>query len=124
MELQRTNKQEKSMNPSTTVSNSSPTIAPPEITLVPNNSLLTATPEGRQLAVKMARLIVIIKNGTTRRGKQNYQCRDCGRQFVEHPQWKPKDKDTYSLIDRLLLERIPLAGIARVLQLSFSISFT
>ncbi|MEE3719394.1 hexameric tyrosine-coordinated heme protein [Tumidithrix elongata RA019] len=31
----------------------------PEITLVPNNSLLTATPEeGRQLAVKMARLIV------------------------------------------------------------------
>jgi Hexameric tyrosine-coordinated heme protein (HTHP) len=33
--------------------------APPEITLVPNNSLLTATPEeGRQLAVKMARLTI------------------------------------------------------------------
>jgi insertion element IS1 protein InsB len=62
----------------------------------------------------------IMKNGTTRRGKQNYKCRDCGRQFVENPQWKPKDKDTYSLIDRLLLERIPLAGIARVLQLSES----
>jgi Hexameric tyrosine-coordinated heme protein (HTHP) len=32
---------------------------PPEITLVPNNSLLTATPEeGRQLAVQMARLII------------------------------------------------------------------
>lgn len=62
----------------------------------------------------------IMKNGTTRRGKQNYKCRDCGRQFVENPQWKPKDKDTYTLIDRLLLERISLAGIARVLQLSES----
>jgi IS1 family transposase/transposase-like protein len=62
----------------------------------------------------------IMKNGTTRRGKQNYKCRDCGRQFVENPQWKPKDKDTCALIDRLLLERIPLAGIARVLQLSES----
>jgi insertion element IS1 protein InsB len=60
----------------------------------------------------------IMKNGTTRRGKQNYKCRDCGRQFVENPQWKPKDKDTCALIDRLLLERIPLAGIARVMQLS------
>jgi insertion element IS1 protein InsB len=31
----------------------------------------------------------IVKNGRTRRGKQNYLCRDCGRQFVENPQWKP-----------------------------------
>jgi Hexameric tyrosine-coordinated heme protein (HTHP) len=39
-----------------------PVINPPasaEITLVPNNTLLTATPEeGRQLAVKMARLTI------------------------------------------------------------------
>lgn len=62
----------------------------------------------------------VMKNGTTRRGKQNHKCRDCGRQFVENPQWQPKDKDTSALIDRLLLERIPLAGIARVLQLSES----
>jgi IS1 family transposase/transposase-like protein len=62
----------------------------------------------------------IMKNGTTRRGKQNYKCRDCGRQFVENPQWQPKDKDTCALINRLLLERIPLAGIAQVLQLSES----
>jgi len=33
----------------------------------------------------------IMKNGTTRRGKQNYKRRDCGRQFVENPQWKPKE---------------------------------
>jgi insertion element IS1 protein InsB len=62
----------------------------------------------------------VMKNGTTRRGKQNYKCRDCGRQFVEDPQWQPKDPDTSAMIDRLLLERIPLAGIARVLQLSES----
>jgi Hexameric tyrosine-coordinated heme protein (HTHP) len=34
-------------------------VKPPEIALVPNNSLITATPEeGRQLAITMARLIV------------------------------------------------------------------
>lgn len=59
-----------------------------------------------------------MKNGMTRRGKQNYKCRDCGRQFVEHPQWKPIDPDRITLIDRLLLEKIPLAGIARVIGVS------
>lgn len=62
----------------------------------------------------------ISKNGTTRRGKQNYKCRDCNRQFVEDPQWKPKDKDTVGLITLLLLERIPLAGIARATGVSES----
>jgi insertion element IS1 protein InsB len=62
----------------------------------------------------------ISKNGTTRRGKQNYKCRDCNRQFVEDPQWKPKDKDTLSLIDLLLLEKIALAGIARAVGVSDS----
>jgi insertion element IS1 protein InsB len=62
----------------------------------------------------------ISKNGMTRRGKQNYKCRDCKRQFVEDPQWKPKDKDTLSLVDLLLLEKIPLAGIARVTGVSES----
>jgi len=60
----------------------------------------------------------IMKNGTTRRGKQNYKCRDCGRQFVENPQWKPIDPDRKAMIDRLLLEKLPLAGIARVLEVS------
>lgn len=62
----------------------------------------------------------ISKNGTTRRGKQNYKCRDCNRQFVEDPQWKPKDKNKQSLIDLLLLEKIPLAGIARATGVSES----
>ena len=62
----------------------------------------------------------INKNGTTRRGKQNYKCRDCGRQFVENPQWQRRQPDQNAMIDRLLLEKIPLAGIARVLKLSAS----
>lgn len=59
-----------------------------------------------------------MKNGTTRRGKQNYKCRDCGRQFVENPQWRPIPPDSKAMIDRLLLERVPLSGIARVMQVS------
>jgi insertion element IS1 protein InsB len=62
----------------------------------------------------------ISKNGMTRRGKQNHKCRDCGRQFVEDPQWQPKDKDTTGLVNLLLLEKIPLAGIARATQVSAS----
>lgn len=62
----------------------------------------------------------ISKNGTTRRGKQNYKCRDCGRQFVEDPQWKPKNKDTSSLVDLMLPERLSLAGIARATGVSES----
>ena len=60
----------------------------------------------------------ISKNGTTRRGKQNYKCRDCGRQFVDNPQWRPKHKELNESVERLLLEKIPLAGIARVLKVS------
>ena len=60
----------------------------------------------------------ISKNGTTRRGKQNYKCRDCNRQFVEDPQWRPKDKDSRTLVNLLLLEKIALAGIARATGVS------
>lgn len=42
-----------------------------EITLVPNNSLLTTTPEeGRQLAVKMARLIIKLTQPDEEKRKQ------------------------------------------------------
>ncbi|WP_299486771.1 IS1 family transposase [Acaryochloris sp. IP29b_bin.137] len=60
----------------------------------------------------------ISKNGTTRRGKHNYKCRDCRRQFVEDPQWNPKDKDVIEQVNLRLLEKIPWAGIARVMQVS------
>ena len=62
----------------------------------------------------------VMKNGMTRRGKQNHKCRDCGRQFVEHPQAQLKGPDTLSKIKLLLLERISLAGIARVMGVSES----
>ena len=60
----------------------------------------------------------ISRNGQTRHGKQNYKCRDCGRQFVIDPAWKAMTSAQYDLIERLLLERVSLAGIARVLQIS------
>jgi insertion element IS1 protein InsB len=62
----------------------------------------------------------ISKNGTTPRGKQNYKCRDCNCQVVEGPQWKPKDKDTFGLVDLLLVEKIPRAGVVRATGVSES----
>jgi insertion element IS1 protein InsB len=60
----------------------------------------------------------IVKNGKIHNGKQNYKCRDCGRQFVENRQQKIISQSTKNLIDKLLLEKIPLAGIARVTDVS------
>ncbi|XHX81185.1 MAG: IS1 family transposase [Stenomitos frigidus ULC029] len=62
----------------------------------------------------------INKNGTTRHGKQNYKCRDCERQFVEDPKWQRISDDTQATVKRMLLEKTPLAGIARSLQSSQS----
>ncbi len=62
----------------------------------------------------------VSKNGTTHRGEQNYKCRDCGRQFVEDPQWQAKPKETKALVKRLLHEKILLAGIARATGVSES----
>ena len=59
-----------------------------------------------------------IKNGTIHNGKQKYECKECGRQFVEHPQNKTISQATKELIDKLLLEKVPLAGIARVTDVS------
>ncbi len=59
-----------------------------------------------------------VKNGRIHNGKQRFLCHECGRQFVEHRQKKVIDPATRELIDRLLLERISLAGIARAVQVS------
>lgn len=59
-----------------------------------------------------------VKNGRIHNGKQRFKCRDCGRQFIEHPTKKVIDSATRELIDRLLLERISLAGIARAVKVS------
>ena len=45
-------------------------------------------------------------------------CKDCGRQFVENPQHRVISDETKTSIDKLLLEKLPLAGIARVTGVS------
>ena len=60
----------------------------------------------------------IVKNGPIHNGKQRFKCNQCNRQFVENPQKIVIDREKRELIDRLLLERISLAGIARVVQVS------
>ena len=54
-----------------------------------------------------------VKNGFNPLNKQLYRCKDGGRQFVLNPAKGPISDEKKALIDRLLLERIPLAGIAR-----------
>jgi IS1 family transposase/transposase-like protein len=53
------------------------------------------------------------KNGHIHNGKQNHQCKDCGRQFVECFEQHLVSDDTRELIKRLLLERLSLHGICR-----------
>jgi transposase-like protein len=60
----------------------------------------------------------VVKNGRIHNGKQNHKCNDCGRQFVQDPQNKVISEETKRWIDKLLLEKIPLAGIARVAEVS------
>jgi IS1 family transposase/transposase-like protein len=59
-----------------------------------------------------------VKNGSTHNGKAKNQCNDCGRQFVDDPKNVPVSEATKELIDKLLLEKIPLAGIVRVTGVS------
>ena len=59
-----------------------------------------------------------VKSGRIHNGKQRFKCNECRRQFVEHPTKKVIDQATREFIDRLLLERISLAGIARAVQVS------
>jgi insertion element IS1 protein InsB len=55
------------------------------------------------------------KNGHIHNGKQNYQCKDCGRQFVDCFEQYLVSDDTRALIERLLVERISLRGICRAM---------
>jgi insertion element IS1 protein InsB len=53
------------------------------------------------------------KNGHLHNGKQNHQCHNCGRQFVQCFEQYLLSDDKRALIERLLLERISLRGICR-----------
>jgi insertion element IS1 protein InsB len=56
------------------------------------------------------------KNGHIHNGKQNYQCHNCGRQFVQYFEQYLLSDDKRALIERLLLERISLRGICRAVR--------
>lgn len=59
-----------------------------------------------------------VRNGTVFSGKQKHICKECGRQFVEDPADRTVPQETKDLVDILLLEKIPLAGIVRVTGVS------
>jgi insertion element IS1 protein InsB len=60
----------------------------------------------------------IVKNGSIHNKKQKYKCKECQRQFIENPTNKIINDETKELIDRLLLEKISLAGISRATGVS------
>lgn len=60
----------------------------------------------------------IIKNGSIHNGKQKFRCKDCGRQFVKNPKNKRIPQATWDIVDKMLLEKIPIAGISRVTNIS------
>jgi len=60
----------------------------------------------------------IVKNGSIHNGKQKHSCKSCGRQFVENPENKRIAPETWYLVKKLLLEKISIAGIARVVGIS------
>jgi len=60
----------------------------------------------------------VIKNGYIHNGKPKFACKECQRQFVEHSQQRLISEATRALVDKLLLERVALAGIVRVTGVS------
>jgi len=61
-----------------------------------------------------------IRNGLTRHGGQNHLCKNCGRQFVLDPQTYKISSEIKGLVNRLLLERLSLAGVCRATEISMT----
>ena len=60
----------------------------------------------------------VVKNGFNSTKKQMYRCSNCGRQFVLDPIKSKLSDEQKQWIDKLLLERLSLAAIARVIGIS------
>ncbi len=60
----------------------------------------------------------VVKNGSNSAKKQKYKCNECNKQFVLNPQKQPISEEKKRLVEKLLLEKVPLAGIARVAEVS------
>jgi insertion element IS1 protein InsB len=58
------------------------------------------------------------KNGHIHTGKQNHQCKKCGRQFVLHAENRMIGEDQRARVERLLCEKISLHGICRAVGVS------
>jgi len=56
----------------------------------------------------------IVKNGSLTNGKSKYKCKSCARQLVENLRKGAISEETKELIDKRLLERLPLAAITGV----------
>jgi IS1 family transposase/transposase-like protein len=74
--------------------------------------------DGTVMQCRRCSSLDVVKNGINKTGKQKYKCKDCDYQFVMNPKKSPIPDSTKDLIDRLLLEKISLAGIARVTMVS------
>jgi insertion element IS1 protein InsB len=51
-------------------------------------------------------------------GSQKYKCKDCSYAFVEYPKNTHISEEKKTLVNRLLLEKLSLAGIARSVGVS------
>jgi insertion element IS1 protein InsB len=60
------------------------------------------------------------KNGHIHSGKQNHQCKVCGRQFVTRAEGRSIGDEHCTLIEYLLRERISLRGICRAVGVSLT----
>jgi IS1 family transposase/transposase-like protein len=60
------------------------------------------------------------KNGHIHSGKQNHQCKLCGRQFVASAEEHLISDERRTLIEHLLCERISLRGICRAVGVSLT----
>lgn len=62
--------------------------------------------------------IGVIRHGYTRKGKQRYRCRTCGRSFVRDPASAAYDPARKEEILRAYHERASLRGISRIFGVS------
>ncbi|MDX2271045.1 MAG: IS1 family transposase [Cyanobacteriota bacterium] len=62
----------------------------------------------------------VVKYGKIHSGKQRYRCHSCHRQFVLKPNRIKVSSQVKAFIDKLLLERLSLAAIARVIGVSLT----
>jgi insertion element IS1 protein InsB len=60
------------------------------------------------------------KNGHTRHGKQNHQCKTCGCQFTAHSLDRSIAPEQRLRIEQLLCERLSLRGICRAVGVSLT----